>query len=162
MKTVAVTADAAFVPQRRGKSLAERYSAILNRVMCVHFQVAIAFQLQINDRVFGEQRQHVVEKWNARADLRLAFGVQIEPDGNVGFPRFSRGAGTSRFHCFIKAKPGRENQAQLSGGSSPLLPGLSHLKHGRWRGGGRMIRHSLFQVVNLLLKIFGFGRGLLG
>jgi hypothetical protein len=66
MKAVAVAADAAFVAERGGEGLAERDAAILDRVMRVHGEVAFAFaHLQIHGRVFGEQREHVVEERDA-------------------------------------------------------------------------------------------------
>jgi hypothetical protein len=66
--------------------------------MCIHLQVAIAPELQIHDRMFGEQREHVVEKRNACPDSRLAFAVQTELDRNSGFSRFAGNGRSSRFH----------------------------------------------------------------
>src|SRR6266567_8775889 len=48
--------------------------------MSVHLQVALATQLQIHDRVFGEERQHVVEKRDAGFDPRVPGSVNVQPD----------------------------------------------------------------------------------
>src|SRR5665213_1306705 len=85
MKSKTVTANSFFIAQRSRESLSEREAAIFHGVMRVHFQIALAFQLQVNDGVFGEQRKHVIEKWNSGLDGRFALAVEVEVDGNFGF-----------------------------------------------------------------------------
>src|SRR5882724_12900893 len=52
--------------------------------MSVHLQVALATQMQIHDRMFGEERQHVVEKGYARFDQRLPASVNVQLDPDAG------------------------------------------------------------------------------
>src|SRR5206468_6422752 len=55
--------------------------------MSVHLQIALATQMQIHDRMSGEERQHVVEKGDAGSDRRLPASVNVqldEDDGLVG------------------------------------------------------------------------------
>ncbi len=47
---------------------AQHQPAILHRVVRIDFQVALAAQAQVHHRVFGEERQHVVEERNAGFD----------------------------------------------------------------------------------------------
>src|SRR5262245_50511223 len=53
-----------FLSQRLKKRLAQGYPTILNRMMRVDLQIPFATQLQIDDPMLCEQRQHVIEKWN--------------------------------------------------------------------------------------------------
>jgi hypothetical protein len=55
-------------------------------------------QIQIHRRVFGEQREHVVKKGNARFDFRLPFAVKVEAEGNLRFQRVAFDFGRARFH----------------------------------------------------------------
>ena len=85
MKAVAVAADAALVAERGGDGLAERDATVFDGVVRVHFQVAIAAQIQIHCGVLGEEGEHVIEEREARLDLGFAFAVEVEADGNPGF-----------------------------------------------------------------------------
>ena len=78
MKSRTVSADSFFVAERLRKCLPERDAAIFDGVMRVHFQVADCFESQINDRVFGEQSEHVIEEWNSSFDGGLARAVNVE------------------------------------------------------------------------------------
>ena len=98
MKARAVAADAAFVAERERERLAERDAAILDRVMRVHFQIAVAAQLQIHRRVLGEQREHVVEERDAGFDGGFALAVEVEADGDAGFFGVARDFGLPGFH----------------------------------------------------------------
>ena len=74
-------------PSACDKRLAQRDAAILHRVMRVHLQIALALQLQVHDRMLGEQRQHVVEKRDAGFDRGLSRAVNVQFDGDAGFFR---------------------------------------------------------------------------
>ena len=95
---MAVAADAALVAERERKRLAERDAAIFHGVVRVHGQVAVAAQFQIHRRVFGKQREHVVEKRDAGFDFGFSPAVEIEADGNFGFQRVAFDFGLPRFH----------------------------------------------------------------
>ena len=80
MKARAVAADSFFVAQRLCKRLAQRNAAIFDGVMRVHFQITDGFESQINDSVFREQCQHVIEERDSSLDGRLARAVNVEAD----------------------------------------------------------------------------------
>ena len=77
-------------PSAVRERLAEREAAILDGVVRIHFQIAVAFQLQINHGVFGKQREHVVKKRDAGFDGGFALAVEVEADGDSGFVRVAR------------------------------------------------------------------------
>src|SRR5688572_20247291 len=52
IKTGAVTANTFFVPERFEKRLAKRDAAIFDCMMCIDFDISLAFQLKIDRRVF--------------------------------------------------------------------------------------------------------------
>ena len=98
MKAVAVASDAALVAERGSEGLPERDAAILDGVVRVHGEIAVANQFQIHRRVLRKEREHVVEKGNAGFDGRFSFAVEIEADGNFGFQRVAFDLGRARFH----------------------------------------------------------------
>ncbi len=53
----------------------------------IDFDVALRPQLQVEERVLGEEGQHVVEERDAGGDLRPAAAVDVEPEVDVGFAR---------------------------------------------------------------------------
>src|ERR1051326_2646672 len=57
-----------FVAERLQKRLAQRNPAIFDRMMRIHLQIPLAPQLQIDNRMPREQRQHVIEKRNPGLD----------------------------------------------------------------------------------------------
>ena len=60
------------------------------------FQVSRRANLEVDDRVLREQRQHVVEERHSRVDLRFAGPIDIEFDLNVrlgGFAMLLGGSG---------------------------------------------------------------------
>jgi hypothetical protein len=56
----------------------------------IHRQVPLAAELQIQHRMPGEQRQHVVKEGNAGLDGRFARPVNVQFDRDAGF--FGRAA----------------------------------------------------------------------
>jgi hypothetical protein len=46
--------------------------------MGIHLQISLAFELKVHDRVFREQRQHVIEKGDSRGNTRLAASINIQ------------------------------------------------------------------------------------
>src|SRR5689334_1867022 len=86
---VAEAADAAPVAERLVERLAERQGAVLGGVVVVHFEVALAGQLEVEPGVLRQAGQHVVEEAEAGLDLRPAVAVEgkAQPDrGLVGAP----------------------------------------------------------------------------
>ena len=98
VETVAIAADAALVAEGGGDGLPERDAAILDGVMRVHCQIAMANEFQIHRRVLGEQRQHMVEERKAGADFGFTLAVEVEAEGNLGFQSVAFDFGRARFH----------------------------------------------------------------
>ena len=80
-----VTADTELFAKGKLESLSKRQAAIFDRVMRVHFQVALANELQIEGRVLREEREHVIKKRNPRFDPGISLAVQVQMEGNLGF-----------------------------------------------------------------------------
>ena len=72
--------DAAPFPERLIERLAERQRAVLDRVVIVDLEVALASQGQVEARVPGERAEHVIEEADAGCDLGLAAAVEAEVD----------------------------------------------------------------------------------
>src|SRR2546427_12219102 len=77
--------------------------------MSVHFQVALATQMQIHDRMFGEERQHMVEKGDARFDQRLPVSVNVQLDEYAGLVGDALHLSVPLFHgCPLNRPLGRK------------------------------------------------------
>ena len=64
-REVAVAANAGFVAEGLLHRLAKADADVFDRVMLIDVQVALGFDCQIDRRVLGEQRQHVIEEADA-------------------------------------------------------------------------------------------------
>src|SRR5713226_5005044 len=72
-------------------------------MMIVDFQIALAGNFQIEQRMFGEELEHVIEKRQAGADSRAAIAIQIQLDAHVCLFRFApnrRLTYSDSFLCF--------------------------------------------------------------
>src|SRR5690606_37497303 len=63
---------------------AEDDAGVLDRVMHVDVQVALALDLDVDPPVPGEAVQHVVEEADPGGDLGAAGPVQIDADADLG------------------------------------------------------------------------------
>ena len=75
-RELAVAADAGAVAQGLADGLAQADAHVLDRVVLIDLQVAGGLDGQIEGRVLGQQREHVIEEADAGGDLRLAAAVQ--------------------------------------------------------------------------------------
>jgi hypothetical protein len=57
--------------------------------MIVDFQIALAGNFQIEQPMFGEELEHVIEKRQASADARAAIAIQGQLDAHVCLFRFA-------------------------------------------------------------------------
>lgn len=97
-KDMAVTRDALAVTQCLIESLTKNQTHILDRVVIIDVQVAFGFYIQVKQTVFCQQLQHVIKKGYPRANRGLAGPVNVQGQGNLGFPGFSFDTGRSFFH----------------------------------------------------------------
>ena len=77
-REVAVAADAGLVAQGLLQRLAEADAHVLDRVVLIDVQVALGLNVQVDRRVLGQQRQHVIEEADAGGDLRCARAVEVQ------------------------------------------------------------------------------------
>ena len=57
--------------------------------MLIDFQITLGIDGEIEQPVFGEQRQHVIEEPDTRADIRHARAVEVQLELNLGFVRLA-------------------------------------------------------------------------
>jgi hypothetical protein len=85
VKTVAIAANPFFVSQGLYERQSERQAAIFHCVMGVHFQITLATQRQVHNRMFGEQGEHVIEKRDTRFDGRFPPPIEVQLEADAGF-----------------------------------------------------------------------------
>jgi hypothetical protein len=73
--------------------------------------------LEIDNRVLGKQGQHVIEKGDARPDLRASLAVDIQCQGNVGFLRSTSDLGAPLRHRDALNQNGEGTQSQSNAGA---------------------------------------------
>ena len=81
---MAVAHEAFLVAKRPGQRLAEHDAGVLDGVVKIDLHVALGAHVEVEERVLGEKREHVVEERNAGSRSRFAGSVHDEPDGDVG------------------------------------------------------------------------------
>ncbi len=79
-----IAANPALVAERLPERLTEGQSTIFNRVMGIDLQIAPASQFQIDDRMSREEREHVIEKGDARPYGGTTLPVDGQIDDNIG------------------------------------------------------------------------------
>ena len=81
---VGIAADALLVAERLHERLAERDAGVLDRVVVVDMQVALHLDREVDQRMAGEEVEHMVEEADAGRDLGLAGAVESERHGDIG------------------------------------------------------------------------------
>jgi hypothetical protein len=94
-RKMSITTDAAFIAQRIAHGLAQANADVLDRVVLIDIQIANGVEREIERGVFGQKREHVVEKPDAGGDLRRSAAVEVQFELNVGFSRFTNDFGCS-------------------------------------------------------------------
>jgi hypothetical protein len=95
-RDAAVTDDPLLVSQRLGQRLAETDAGVLDRVVMIDVNVADRFDGQIEQRMLGQQSQHVIEEADTGVDVRLAAAVEIERQINGRLGRLPMNGGAAR------------------------------------------------------------------
>ena len=72
-------------PKRLLDRLAQGDADILDRVMGVDVQIALGFDVQIDQAVAGDLVEHVVEEGQPGGELGVARAIQIDARPNPGF-----------------------------------------------------------------------------
>jgi hypothetical protein len=108
-----VSADPSLLPQSGAEGLAQSQTAVLHGVVRVHFQVAVAPQRQVQHRVPGEQRQHVIEKRDPGLDGRATAPVDLQLEPDPGLLRHALQLRLTFLHFAQLTKAVVENKAQI-------------------------------------------------
>ena len=119
---VAEADDALLVAERLLERLAERDPDVLDRVVRVHVQVALAAHVEVEAGVGGERGEHVVEEADAGPDPRAALAVEVQRQGDVGLARLAldpRGAARARAVLAPGGSRAGRWAASFAGGVSP-------------------------------------------
>lgn len=81
----AKAADSGFIAERLRERRAQAYAHVFNGMMKIHSKIALGFQLQINERMRGEEIEHVIEEADARGNARFAAALEIERERDIRF-----------------------------------------------------------------------------
>ena len=90
-----VAGNPGFVPQRLGERLSETNADVFDRVMLIDVKVSLSIDLQVQQRVLGQQRQHVIEESDTRVNLRAAGPVEVQLKLDRGFRSLAANGGSS-------------------------------------------------------------------
>jgi hypothetical protein len=80
----AVALDAGAVAERRRQGLPEGDADVLDGVVAAGLEVAARGHLDVDQRVPGQQGEHVVEEADPRGDRGRARAVEVDPHAHVG------------------------------------------------------------------------------
>ncbi len=94
---VRIAGDPDLVAERFGKRLPKYDADILGRVVKIDVQIALGFELDIDQRMPGQLLEHVIQEAHARLDVVVARAVEIDRGGNFGFLGLARNRGLA-FH----------------------------------------------------------------
>ena len=127
---VAEAVDAGAVAEGAVERLAEGDAAVLDRVVLVHVQVAAARQLEVEQPVRGERREHVVEEADAGRDLGAPAAVEVDAhvDGRLARAARRRPATTPDGRRLRR----RERRAP-GGPAAPRAPPRADRSRAAWR-----------------------------
>lgn len=87
---VAVAADALLVADGLGEGLAEGDADVLDGVVIVDMQVALALDVQVDQAVAGNLVHHVVKEGNPGIEPGLAGPIQVDGDLDLGLQGVAR------------------------------------------------------------------------
>ncbi len=80
-----VAGHAFLVADGLGEGLAEGDADILDGMVVVDVQVAVAFDIQVDQPVTGDLVEHVLEERHTDGEARLAGAIEIDGDLDLGF-----------------------------------------------------------------------------
>lgn len=98
----AVTVDSLAVAERLIQRLAQREADILYGVMVVHLEIAFRPHIQIEQRVFREQIEHVIEECDAGLVFIDTGSINIKINDDVRFFRLPRNSSRAFFHYGVQ------------------------------------------------------------
>ena len=87
---MAVTADASLVAQRLGEGLAQTDADVLGGVVGVDMQIALGFDIEVDQPVARHLVEHVIEKGNTGLEDASPRAIEVDLDANPGFQGIAR------------------------------------------------------------------------
>ena len=75
---MSVPPQSGFIAKYFCKRLTENNAGIFNSMMPVHLEITATLERQIDERVSGKKREHVIEKAQTRGHFGLASAIEIE------------------------------------------------------------------------------------
>ncbi|MCY1282374.1 hypothetical protein D9M70_312100 [compost metagenome] len=87
---MAVAADALLVADGLGEGLAEGDADVLDGMVVVDMQVALALDVQVDQAVAGDLVHHVLEEGNPGIEAGLARSIQVDGNLDLGFQGVAR------------------------------------------------------------------------
>lgn len=103
-EAVAVAADAFAVAEGFVEGFAEDDADILDGVVVIDVEIAGGVDGEIEEGVFGEEFEHVVEEADAGVDVGGAGAVEVEGEGDVGFAGLAFSGGGACVHGVLMRK----------------------------------------------------------
>ncbi|MCY1283511.1 hypothetical protein D9M70_323920 [compost metagenome] len=107
---MAVAADALLVADGLGEGLAEGDADILDGVVVVDMQIALALDVQVDQAVAGDLVEHVLKERHADIEARLASAIQVDRNLDLGFQGVAfdgrRTFGHHQLHKMLTEKAG--------------------------------------------------------
>ena len=101
---MAVAENTAFVAESFPDAIAKDDSGILYRMVVIDFYITFHRHLQINERVAGEEGEHVIKERNASVDLPVPLTIEIQREVDVSLGSGPPSLGNSFAHSSWSAK----------------------------------------------------------
>ncbi|CRM90117.1 hypothetical protein [Pseudomonas sp. 22 E 5] len=107
---MAVATDAFFVADGLGKCLAEGDAHVFHHVVVVDVQVALAFDIQVDQPVTGDLVQHVLKKRYTDIKSGLSGAIQVDRGFDLGFQSVALDGRLTFGHHQLRKIIGRKRQ----------------------------------------------------
>src|SRR5262249_13968710 len=105
--------DALPITQGLVDGVPERDPGVLDGVVLVDLQIALAADLGVEGAVPGERVQHVIEEGDAGRDLRVTAAVQVDRDLDLGLLRLARNLPGPAHACASPVSASRRDSTRL-------------------------------------------------
>lgn len=107
---MAVATDAFFVADGFGKRLAEGDTDVFHRMVVVDMQIALAFDIQVDQPVTGDLIQHVLKKRYTDIESGLSGAIKVDRGFDLGFQSVALDRRLTFGHHQLRKIIGRKRQ----------------------------------------------------
>ena len=119
-REMAVTSDALFIAQRVVQKLAEKDGRIFDGMVAVDLQIAAQMQIDIDEPVLRNMREHMLEERNLGIKVRLSVTVQPDRQADVGLRGLACALGASICHTSRSSVSSRRSMIIAERKKSPV------------------------------------------